>query len=225
MSNRLVIGAALALGIAWSGSALAAEGPMPAGTFALSGDRLMGVFHTTTTVSSGALSVDQTIDNFALLGMQSTGPYDLPRIGMDGFVIDGLSLGGSLYVAHRSIDSNVGAGPVGAAGSQSATDFLIAPRVGYALMFTDSIGFWPRGGFTYFHETLSPNGSPDISIHYISLGLDVPFIFALTNGFAITVGPVLDIAVDGSAKQDGSNVDVTQKYTSFGLTAGLMGWI
>lgn len=186
----------------------------------------MGFYHTTITASSGALSVDETVNNVALLGMQATGPYEMPRIGIDGFVIDGLSLGGTLFVAHRSVDANLNATAfTGTGGSGSVTDFLIAPRIGYAMMFTDSVGFWPRGGFSYYHESVSPDAGRDISVHFISLGLEIPFIFALTSGFAITAGPLLDIAVDGSLSEDGTNVDVTEKYTTFGLAAGLMGWL
>ena len=229
MSKCRAIGFAIALGITCSGTALAAEGPLPAGTVAFSGERLTGFYHTTLTASSGPLSIDSTIDHFSLLGMEADGPWDLPRIGIDGFVIDGLSLGGTVFVSNRSVntDANVAAGGLilTGGGNGSVTDFLIAPRVGYAVMFTDSVGIWPRGGVSYFHESISPDNGSGASLHFVSIDVDVPFMFALTNGFAITAGPTLGIAVDGSYSQDNSTVDVTEKYTSFGLGAGFMGWL
>jgi hypothetical protein len=229
MSKRHAIRLAIALGVTWSGAALAAEGPMPAGTIAFSGERLTGFYHTILTASSGPISIESTIDHFSLLGMEADGPWNLPRIGIDGFVVDGLSIGGTVFVSHRAVstDSSVAAGGlvITGGGNGSVTDFLIAPRVGYAAMFTDSVGMWPRAGVSYFHESISPDNGNDASLHFVSFELEAPFIFALTNGFALTAGPTLGIAIDGSYGQDNSPVDVTEKYTSFGLGAGFMGWL
>ena len=107
-------------------------------------------------------------------------------------------------------------------------------------MFTDGIGIWPRGGIVYYHSSIStaqrataglPNPpSSDTSLHFIGFSLDVPFIFALKPGFAITAGPMLELSFDGSYNFDnppaGTNItSIDMKYTTFGLSVGLLGWI
>src|SRR5690606_34389383 len=70
-------------------------------------------------------------------------PTTMARVGVDGFLIDHLSLGGSLGFASYGDDAD-------------ATLFLFNPRVGYFAGLTRHIGFWGRGGFTYYSFTTEP---------------------------------------------------------------------
>jgi hypothetical protein len=124
-------------------------------------------------------------------------PYVNARFGVDAFIIDHLSLGGSLAV--WSVDPDQG---------RSATGALVAPRVGYAFSFNDKFGFWPRGGFTY--RTFGRDDSE------FALTLEAMFYASPASNFAITFGPVLDLGLAGDGPE----------ARNFGIvTAGIMGWI
>src|SRR6185503_15220765 len=92
-------------------------------------------------------------ETLAPVGGVASGVYQAPRIGFDYFIINGLSLGGSFTIVSISTDAG------------SGTDILFAPRVGYAYMFSDMFGIWPRGGFSYWHQSVDPDGPGDQSAH------------------------------------------------------------
>jgi hypothetical protein len=207
----------------WSSPA-AAE-PIPSGTIALGAERLTGFFHSQDSVGP----IDVTRNKISLLGEPTNGPYDLPRIGIDGFIIDGLSLGGTIAISHTGVTTKGNAGPFNGSFDSSETDFLFAPRVGYALMFSEHIGIWPRGGFSYFLASTSADNGPSTSLHYFSLNIDCPFLFKLAPNFAITAGPVIDVSFEGSQKTEpnGPGVSVTADASTaaFGIAAGLVAFL
>jgi hypothetical protein len=147
----------------------------------------------------------------------TTSPYDVPRFAFDYLVIDSLSIGGSLGFASVSSDSDAGI----FASDNDATSVLFAPRVGYVYMFNDVIGIWPRGGFTYHSlnvdDTYDANG--------FGLNLECMFPIAPTPHFGFLVGPTLDIDITGSLDPEGPADDVDLTYTTFGIQAGLFGWL
>jgi hypothetical protein len=182
-----------------------------AGSVVLSAERLTGFTHTRASVGN----VDGSWDHIAFLGAVPTSPADLPRIGFDVFVVNHLSLGGTIAVDHRSGDARVALLDV----NGSVTDFLVEPRIGYLMMFTRTVGFWPRGGFSYFSRSYDGGDA-----HYISLNIEAPFVIDFTGGFGMTIGPTLDVSLDGSNHPDnGPSQDLS--YTSFGIEAGLLGWL
>lgn len=184
-------------------NAALADGPIRSGSVALSAERLTGFFHAS---DSGA--GNHSVDNFALLGQQSTGPYDLPRVGIDFFVARGLSLGGTLAVDYTT---------AGGTGSRShQTLLLIAPRIGYATMFSSRAGFWPRVSFSYMHAWYGTGGGTSLKTHAFFVGAEVPFLLALAQSFAITLGPALDVTLDHSSNY--------ASIVALGLAAGLSGW-
>src|ERR1044071_660526 len=100
-----------------STTALAASGPMPQGTFAIGAERITGVFHGT--FKNDPFPGDNPPgDNASVTGVEFLGSgvfaganagggftvgdsrnmFAIPRVGFDYFIIDGLSLGGSLSV-------------------------------------------------------------------------------------------------------------------------------
>src|SRR4051794_5815067 len=93
------------------------------GTVAFGGERLTGFTHT----RAGFGNADRSVDHFSLLGAVPSGPYDIPRIGIDGLLTNHLSLGGSLIIDHQSGS----AGIFGLEGDGSSTAFAIEPRIGY----------------------------------------------------------------------------------------------
>src|SRR5688572_30338674 len=75
-----------------------------AGSVAVGAERMFGYVHTTLDVKSQQPPSDQetttTVNRFSLLGRPSystefQSPYSTPRLGIDFFPIDGLSVGGS----------------------------------------------------------------------------------------------------------------------------------
>src|SRR5262245_63115212 len=125
------------------------------GQFAVSGERLVGLFvHRADVESEGTANtpgplggtVNLTTDNeiksteFVLLGNNnSLGPAATPRAAFDFFPIDGLSIGGALLYDHDSRDDDqTGTTDQGGGGIQpsnrtqteaSTSNFGIAPRV------------------------------------------------------------------------------------------------
>ena len=153
----------------------------------------------------------------------SSNPLDVPRFAFDYFVAPKLSLGGTLAYAKIG-DSEDGEEGFG---SDSTSSFLINPRVGYALMFSQSVGFWPQGGLTYYatshDETHSESGG--------SLSIDLPFVLSPANHLAFLVGPYLDLGLWGSIDyEDGPGggaapPDHDRTYRSIGVQFGLLGWL
>ncbi|MBM4361142.1 MAG: outer membrane beta-barrel protein [Deltaproteobacteria bacterium] len=143
-------------------------------------------------------------------------PYALPRLGFDGFVIDGLSIGGTLGIYTASLEDN------------DATAFLVAPRVGYATYFSDSVGIWPRGGFSLYSLKLSnDNANGDVTTRYFAFDVEAPFLFNLADWLAIHAGPTIDVSLSGSREVDtrGGDVEIDMSLFSFGLAAGITGFI
>jgi hypothetical protein len=203
-------------------AALAVLTPTPAhagaiekGTFALGAERITGMFHSSEKIGGGNSSGTTAL---ALLGNTADSlvaqAWQFPRIGLDGFIIDGLSLGGSLTVIHRDFENS------------SATDVLVAPRVGFGFMFSRVVGIWPRGGISYWHQSASPDrGNGGTEAHTFAFDLDVPLLIAPVKNFAITVGPVLDISFAGKGDVNGAGVGTSTdlSFVQFGLSAGIVG--
>jgi hypothetical protein len=184
------------------------------GTFALGGERLTGMFHSDDKTGNEPSRGTTTL---ALLGnggdiLSPSGAFSLPRVGLDGFIIDGLSLGGNLIVWHQSTEG------------RSATAFVIEPRIGFAFMFGRVVGIWPRGGLAYWNASASPDNGQGSSAHTFAFNLDVPLIIRPVHDFAITVGPVLDVGFAGKGGPDnGPNQDLS--FTEFGLSMGMVAFL
>jgi hypothetical protein len=190
--------------------AAAAEGPVPTGTLALGAERLSGFFHITEDPEDGD---SETTDEFALLSAQSAFPSDMPRFAFDDFVTDGLSLGGSLSFVHLSLEND-----------STVDTLLLAPRVGYATFFSDSVGIWPRGGITYWKRTLTDPDGDARKVSSVALTLEAPLLFSVGDAAWITLGPMLDLGIAGEVESDpdggpSSSSDLT--ITGIGVAAGL----
>lgn len=217
------------------------------GQFAISGDRIFGIHYTHESLPNNAAGQEQSISStqFSLLGqipslpLANVGglgvvgaigvnPYSVPRISFDYLVIDGLTIGGSLIYAHTSNSFKSG----NVSTDYSGNMFGISPRVGYAYMFSEAVGIWPRGGFTYYYQNADLGGGDKDSMDGFALNLDAPFIISPIDQFAFLVGPALDIGLAGSSKVTRNvgplgtqTVESDLTLLGFGLYAGLMGWI
>jgi hypothetical protein len=215
-----------ALALATTALTAKAGGPMEQGTFTIGAERITGIMHADLKDSRPPPLQDVTngVTVIALFGngifpaLDARELYTMPRVGFDYFVIDGLSLGGSLTLIHAAGEND------------SQTGFLFAPRIGYAYMFSDVVGIWPRGGFSYAHVGESPddpalNGE---SSHIFAFEIDVPLLIAPVKNFAITVGPLFDLTFGGSRtpgfrRGDPEPLSQDISLTMFGISAGLVG--
>ena len=94
----------------------------------------------------------------AQAGASPVVPAIYPRTSFDYFVIDGLSLGGSVGFSTASV--KVKSGGSSMEGDHTAVTF--APRVGYAFGLSDTIWFWLRGGPTYVCLLYTSDAADDL---------------------------------------------------------------
>ncbi len=176
------------------------------GTAALFGERLFGIHFSRVKQELGngdTATIETTGISLGWRGRGSLTPFEVPRVAFDYFVIDSLSVGGALGYASYGDDFDY-------------EEFLLAPRVGYAFMFSDVIGLWLRGGFTYHSLDPDPGGSES----GMAFTAEAMFIVAPTPHFGIIFGPTFDIDFTGEDDDDRD-----RRYRSFSLlNAGIGGW-
>ncbi len=190
------------------------------GQLGISAERLFGFYHDSTTVSEPAPLGDQTTkyDSFSLLSSQVGGGfYAGPRVAGDYFVIDHLSLGGAIGYSHVTIGTQQNNGATVSNGTDS---FLFAPRVGWAYMFNDIVGIWPRAGFTY--RSYNPANA---SGHIFAFTAEMPVVFTVIPHVAFWAGPTLDVGIGGSLSNPpgpgGNTTSVDFNATEIGIQTGM----
>ena len=157
--------AAAFAGVSFSVSEAQAIQPIRQGTLAVSAERF---------VSSNLQFYPGGPDwHSQALGAPTGSAFGGPRLGVDYFVIDGLSLGATaasgFYVPNNG---------------DSGGYLSLIPRVGYAFSLSNTIDFWPRLGLGFVVQ----NG-PDTGV----IELEAMFLANLTDYFAIEFGPALDV--------------------------------
>jgi hypothetical protein len=174
------------------------------GNLVFSAERLFGVYfdhESVELVNGGHEKHDWT--TIAIGWAPPNSALTLPRLGIDYFLTKNFTLGGSIGFFSSTLNDN------------TTTGFLLAFRAGYALRLGHVVSLWPRAGFTYNNYSAESRSS---NSYTFALTVDVPFCFALTEGFALTLGPVLDLGF----LAERYDRDATE--TTFGLMFGLAGW-
>lgn len=219
--RKAISGMALALVTLASGTAFGQEFAVKK-TLAVSGDRLFGIYLTQAhaDVPGGDWDSDATEIGLLWQGGGLT-PYTQPRASVDFFIIDHLSLGGSLAYFNVDGDNEFN----GAFGGWEGNAFLFAPRVGGAWMFSDVFGIWPRGGLSYYSNG---NGDGDHAWQ-LAFTAECAFILSPWQNFAFTLGPAFDIGMVGNYVDDADGNDPEVEYDvrfhNFGLlSVGVMGY-
>ncbi len=202
MKASVSVGLAVAV-LMSAGAAGAQEKAGKQGNFTIAIERALGIYagHTNLEVNG----VDEDYDYTGIeLGIRSGGviPSNNVRFGFDYFVIDNLSVGTGFGFA--SYDSD-----------KEDTLFLVAPRVGYFLGFSEHVGFWPRGGFTFWTQS-----EPDA--HNVMVTLEGMFTIAPSPSYAFLVGPVVDLGFTGE-QEIGPNVDADRTDRLLGIAIGMTG--
>lgn len=148
---------------------------------------------------------------------------------VDVFVIEGLSVGGTLAIGRATQTTTNNGQPSGPpAGEYTATSIRrsIAPRVGYAIPVTRDILIWPRG-FVELGSTsteIGTNGSGGVfpsaasggDGSFWAVGADVQAVFAVSRHVLLGVGPRL---THGRESRDAPHAVATS--TSLGVNGSL----
>jgi hypothetical protein len=226
------------LGLLLAPPAAAQDGPADfgqKGQFVISGERLFGLVLASSSTSEidDGVEVERTVSyttfNLLMNPSQFT-TYATPRIGFDYLVIDRLTLGGSLGFATGSGEvEQEAAGVSQTQDTGSWNAFLLAPRVGYAFMFTPVLGIWPRGGITFLlGGSEDEDGYPKTSSSRLALTMEVPFVITPLPHVGFTFAPTLDLGLTGSDEVTTLNdmgVETTTERdvvaTDFGIQAGM----
>lgn len=168
-----------------------------AGQISIAAERLFGIHYLHSEVDTP--DPGSNIHNSTTVGLGWYGPVTplhVPRAAIDGFIIDRLSLGGSIGFFTR-------------AGDADTDGVLFSPRVGYAVPISRVFTFWPRGGFTYIGVD---NGA------LFGLSAEAMFVATIRPDWSVLFGPTMDIMFVGN---QGEHVDWNE--FSLGLpTVGLM---
>ena len=116
---------------------------------------------------------------------------------VDGFVIDRLSLGGSLAFFTQSGDAD-------------GDGVLFSPRVGYAIPLSSVFTFWPRGGFTFLKL-----GEASL----FGLTAEAMFVAQPKPNWGILFGPTFDLGFIGDAGNDVDWSHIAIGFPAVGLMA------
>lgn len=191
------------------------------GQLALSAERMFGAGFVWDTVDQG--DDDETTTTFNVSAISNplaanTSAYSFPRIGIDFFIIENISIGAALGFAYTNFDDDTG-GPF-----DHVTAYLAAPRIGYALMFSDGIGIWPRVGVTWVHYRFAGEGDVRDKATRFALTGEIPFVIQPAEHVALLIGPTIDLGLTGSNKLEGGPVtsDVDVRTTELGIQFGLL---
>jgi opacity protein-like surface antigen len=183
-------------------------------------------------------------------GTLGVNPFIMPRLAFDYMLIDHLSVGGSFGYTSTGGTNKAETRPVGTPATEpeklpDTSAWAFAPRVGFAYMFNDFIGIWPRLGVTYSHlqaEWTQTNNN-QLQDRYtwkgwlFDLDIEAQVVLSPVQHFAFTIGPIVDMGLAGKgtvsiseAPRTGNQQhmapvpDRTIKMTTYGLTAGLLGY-
>jgi hypothetical protein len=187
------------------------------GTFAIGVERLFGIARVNTDTAGN----DSGVTRMSLLydGPPGGNPYSRPRASLDYFVIDQLSLGGSLGLSTWSEDDD----DDNDANDLSGSGFLLAPRVGYLFNVTDGFGIWPRGGLTFVRDRIEDDNGDGATDTATALSLQVPFIIVVADPLAINLELGFDLGLSGEIDRD-AQPDIDQEHDEIGLQFGLVGF-
>jgi hypothetical protein len=187
--------------------------------------------------------VEESGTNVSFLGGpfdDGRNPFGAPRIGFDGVLPDGLTLGGSLTYLTSNGERSVSSATDGSTQTQTAPTlsvFTINPRIGVLLEASPVVAVWLRGGVTRTVLTGETSQSTSAAVAETTTGtvslwnfsLDPQLVVMPVPHVGLTFGAVLDIGLSGQVERSVSGASssttttVTNDYkaSSYGITAGL----
>jgi hypothetical protein len=228
-----LVGAATAVWLSLEGTAEAQSRFGDKGTLAITGENLFAL--ESARVNETQVDGDHTdvVNRFGLLytvGMLS--PRG-PQVGAHYFIIPSLSLGGTIgYESRGGSHTQPDRGVMVTRNNDDESTFLFMPKVGYAIMFSQVVGVWFRGGLGYFRHGVSDATDTRLksSQAYGLLSADALLVVTPLQHFGFFVGPQADFSLTGSHSQTviqgGQPVETSwsASYRAIGLGVGLMGY-
>jgi hypothetical protein len=171
-----------------------------AGKVSVSLERVFGLHYWHTSVEranpfNGDDVSSGTVIGIGWYGAQS--PYHWGRAAVDGFIIDRLSLGGSIGFYSQSGDAD-------------DSGVLLYPRVGYVIPISNVFSFWPRGGFSFLRWD---------EASLFGFAAEAMFVASPHEDWHILFGPTFDFGFAGSR-------DDNRDWSHFSIgfpAVGLMG--
>lgn len=153
-------------------------------------------------------------------------PSSVPRITLDYFVSDGISLGGFAGYASRSGEHE----DAPAGGTSSTEDLptarlvMLGGRGGYFHPLSDKTGLWVFAGLSYV-STNSKVGEDELGVSAFYVNLEADLALRIAGQTHVLVGGFFDGTLSGSVsrKQGGteSSAGIAYGELTFGATAGL----
>lgn len=219
----------LAASVLISGPAFADPGEE--GQLALGAERLMGFSHSRHSSEDDFGKRSSTYNNLTLLANPMAGfitAYSIPRVAFDYFPTQGFSVGGAISYTRVGVSSEVEPTMGESTDSSSTLSlFMFSPRVGYAAMFNDSVGIWPRAGITYLKTSTSDDDDGSESqASALALSIEAPLLFTPVENVAITLGPTIDYGLSASGEDTDSEGNTTEDDDNpaheFGVQAGIV---
>ncbi len=200
-------------------------------------DGVMGVdiIRDKTERSAGGQTVETT-QKSSQISLFGGGAAVLPRLALDYFVTEGISVGGSFIFISRSGEIETSGGGQSQTQDGGSQQLLaIHPRVGYAFPFDETFSIWPRLGFLYTSTANTPGdpvgggtAGPDTTDTATDVTLEAMVGISPFSHFAILVGPYLYLGLGGkdeSPAATGNGVDEDDRtLTLYGLTTSIVGY-
>jgi hypothetical protein len=230
-ANKLLGAVGLVGAVSFGGAEAAAQGA-PTGV-AISAERAFSIANTSETTELGGDSATTSTTDVGLGLNFPTATPSLTRVGIDYLMDGGLSIGAGIGFASVSLETESEFGGTSTTSEgPTLSAFVFAPRIGYALMFTESVGLWPRGGITYASlsrestdtdivtgaETTIESSESDLF-----LTLEAPLLILPVPSFGFLIAPTLDYSLSHTAESDGTESDADVSVTAFGLRFGVVG--
>lgn len=147
--------------------------PVEQGTLRLAAERMTGF----------SVNVPEFGDAYfstSVLGAGNPGIMQFPRVAFDGFIIDGLSLGGALGLTYE--------------GANDTLFWHFLPRIGYAFALGRDFEFWPRGGIGV--AGVDTRGGDDAWGVFTGEGM---FVWHFVPHGALLFGPTVDVQFNGGS--------------------------
>lgn len=178
------------------------------GTLIIAAERVFGFSSSTAKVGDGPTTRDT---QYGFLWSNPASVYQTARMGIDYMMIDNVTVGGSLGVAHSSTKAEDGA-------TNSSTNLLVAPRVGYLFGGSGVLSFWARVGPSFWRVA----GSGDVSAWGLAVNFEPTLIVSPYPHLGIYLGGAVDAGIAGKVTVK----DQTQSasLTNLGINSGLAAW-
>jgi len=235
MGIRALLTSALAAGLllAVTSPAGAQERFGAKGSFAITGEELTG-YHAEKRKYDNEDGYEYQTQRGGLALLVTTGGA---KVGAHYFLLPQFSVGGivgyDLRTGSNTIEDGDGTYTTDLAKEHT---FVFAARAGYALMFTDVVGFWFRGGPGMQHQVRRMAEWNDVDKDTDSVwlaSLDVFFVVAPAPHFGFFLGPQGDISFAGKHKEERLDEPPPdhvarwhnpEHYSRLGASAGLVGY-